>query len=360
MSEPSPAVTHVADEIIRILKDNAQTVCDDPRLKKTLRDVQAMDQKFEEIGGIFFHTGSNAFETAQKFTEIHVKNYRQTGRPSLPALAVYHAEQMGLDKDSPEYKAMIMVAVRAEMKIAATPIYHTKFHYTDVAAMTANLLEKNNEMVNAGVAGAVPLTKQEQALTFIAAIGHDLDHDGHVNPAGDPLFNEQKSFHLMEPLLQEAGLSASDIDKIYTILMTTSPDGPHAVLKVVAQAGREGRIADFSVIDRQNRFPELRVLAQGKLTQMAAIVSDSDLYASSGAGLESSKVMSALFTAELKKDNESVDLTTDNARKFFLDNIVGQAGYASNAGRAVANESLEKLRKDTERRLAAAQKPLTV
>jgi len=345
---------HVAREVLRVLKENPHAFCNDPRLRKTLQEVRNLDRKFEETSGIFFETGSTAFKTARKFTEIHVKRYRKTGRPSLPALAVHHAEKMELDKNSPEYKALIMVAVRAEMKAAVTPEYHSKFHYMDVAAMTANLLEKNNEMVKAGVAGATPLTQQEQALTFIAAIGHDLDHDGRSNPKNDPLFNEKKSFHLMEPLLREAGLAPADIDKIFTILMTTSPDGPHAVLKAVAQARREGRPIDFSVIDPSNKSPELKVLGQDdKLTQMAAIVSDSDLCPS----IVANKVMSALFTKEKKKEDSNIDLRTVQARKYFLDAIVGKAGFASNAGCAVIGKSLEALRKKTDRLLGRQQKP---
>ena len=70
--------------------------------------------------------------------------------------------------------------------------------------------------------------------------------------------------------------------------------------------------------------------------------------------------MSALLTAETKKAGATADLTTDEARKFFLDNIVGKEGYASNIGRAVAGESLEALRKETERRLAKTPKPPVV
>lgn len=352
------SVTQAFNEVARVLKEKPRILGNDPRLTETQVDMLALDRHFEETGGRFFHTGLNAFETARKFTGIHIENYRQTARPSLPALAVHHAEQMGLDKDSAAYKALIMVAVRAEMKTAVTPDYHSKFHYMDVAAMTANLLEKNNEMLKAHGVGAVPLTQHEQALVFIAAIGHDLDHEGRSNPPDDPFFNEQKSFHVMEPLLREAGLPETDISKIYIMLMTTSPDGPHAVMKAVAKAQREGTTVDFAAIDPQNKFPALRVLERdGRLTQMAAIVSDSDLYASSGAGLKASEMTSTLLTAEMKKAGVNADLTTDAARKFFLDNIVGKDGYASNAGRAVAGDALEALRRETEKRLSAAPKP---
>jgi hypothetical protein len=259
---------------------------------------------------------------------------------------------MELDKNSPAYKALMMVAVRAEVKNGHPPPYHSKFHYTDVAAMTANLLE-----INARMKDGVPLTRHEQALTFIAAIGHDLDHNGRGNPPIDPFYNEKKSFRLMQPLLKKAGLSAEDIHKIYLILMTTSPNGPHAVLKGIAHAQRKGEKPDFFRLDPEDKFLELRVLAADpKLTQMAAIVSDSDLYASSGAGMASSAVMSGLLTLEMKRAGVNVDLTTDSARKFFFDTIVGQEGYASRAGRLAANDSFEALRAENERRLAAAAK----
>ncbi len=356
MTTPLPQALRIAQEINRVLKDNPEALGHDRKLRNTLKEIRALDRSFAEKGGLFFHTGSTPLETAKKFTEIHLEQYRLTGlRPSLPALAIHHAAVLGLDKNSPAYKAMIMVAVRAEMKAAIAPPYHSKFHYTDVAAVTANLLEKNNAMVKGGEAGGVVLTQLEQALTFIAAIGHDLDHEGRDNPPDDLYFNEKKSFYLMEPLLQEAGLSAPDIDKIHTILLTTSPDGPHAVLKVVAKAQREGRTVDFTVIDPQNKFSELKALAgDAKLTQMAAIVSDSDLYASSGAGMKYSDTTGALMTAEKKKAGINIDLTTDSSRKFFFDSIVGKEGYASNAGRAANNEAFEALRAENDRRLAVA------
>ena len=187
----TPSAEQVAREVSRVLAESngGGSLATDARLAATVQNIQAIDQSFQQQGGVFFQTGANAFETAERFTQIHVEQYRETGRPSLPALAVHHAEKLGLDHNSPEYRAMILVAVRAEMETAIKPDYHSKNHFLDVAAMTANLLEKNNEMAASG--RGTPLTKQEQALTFISAIGHDLDHEGKGNAPGDPLFNEK-------------------------------------------------------------------------------------------------------------------------------------------------------------------------
>lgn len=341
---------------------------------ETLKSISTLDRKFEERGGVFFHTGSNAFETADKFTQVHIDEYRATGRPSLPALAAHHAEQLGLDKGSAEYKAIIMVAARAEVDAGISPDYHNKFHYTDVAAMTANLLAKNNEFVAAGDPRGVPLTKAEQAITLMTAIGHDIDHMGKANPPNDPLYNEKQSFKAMEPLMREAGLTEQQISNVHTILMTTSPNGPHAILKSLAKGDREGTPATLNGIreaDFQSKlkpgvdpatikpldFPVLKDLeGNAKLTQMAAMLSDADLYASGGAGMKSSMAMSTALTEEGKKYmGSTIDYATDGSRKFFLDGIVGKDGYASNAGREVINAQFEALRNETEQRLAAAK-----
>ncbi len=341
---------------------------------QTLKNIGTLDQKFEERAGVFFHAGSNAFETAQKFTEIHVEEYRNNGRPSLPALAAHHAEQLGIDPKSAEYKAIVMVAARAEVEAAVSPDYHNQFHYTDVAAMTANLLEKNNAMVAFGDPRGIPLTKAEQAITLMTAIGHDIDHEGKSNPPNDPLFNEKKSFAAMEPLMREAGLTQQQIDNVQTILMTTSPNGPHAILKSLAKGDREGtpetlegiKQADFEFKSKMGTetakimplyFEELKGLeGNAKLTQMAAMVSDADLYASGGAGLASNAVMSAALTNEGKKFmGSNMDFNSDGSRKFFLDFIVGKDGFASNAGREVINDQFKAMRAETEARLEAAK-----
>ncbi len=373
MSEP----TNMQDIIRNMAAQNPDIIRElggADTFNKTLKEIGTLDRKFEERGGIFFETGSNAFDTAAKFTALHIEEYRHNGRPSLPTLATHHAEKLGIDAGSPEYKAMMLVAARAEIEAAVTPDYHNKFHYTDVAAMTANLLAKNNEFVANGDPRGIPLTKQEQAITLMTAIGHDIDHMGKSNPPDDPLYNEKQSFKAMEPLMKEAGLSEQQMKDVHTILMTTSPNGPHAILKSLAKGDRDGQPATLDGImeaDIEGKkkmgidpatikpldFPVLKGLeGNPKLTQMAAMLSDADLYASGGAGMDSNLVMSTALTAEGKKFmNSPLDFTTDGSRKFFLDGIVGKEGYASNAGREVINAQFEAMRAETDQRLAAAK-----
>jgi len=363
----APASGDAAHKVARILAENPQVFGDDPEVLRTMQSIRELDEKFNKRGGAFFKVNNNAFITAADFTKTHVFDYFNNGRPSLTALATHHAQLMALDKNSTDYKTLLLIAFRAEMKTAVTPDYHNKFHYLEVAAMTANLLEKNAEMVKAKVPGVVPLTQHEQALAFIAAIGHDLDHDGLSNPPQDMFFDEKKSFHMMEPVLHKAGLSPEDRDRICTILLTTSSDaikdeqgkrwyGPTEVMRRIVLAQRAGEKIDLSKIDPANAFPGLcdKLIKDPHLAEICAIVTDADV-AGSSISLVSSQQYSQRLANERKKAGENADLLSDQARKWFLDNIVG-GSYFSQAAGAVADKSLQAVRKKTEQRIAQALK----
>jgi hypothetical protein len=98
------------------------------------------------------------------------------------------------------------------------------------------------------------------------------------------------------------------------------------------------------------------MLAQDlRLTQMAAIVSDSDFYASSGAGMEASMVTRRLLMEEMHKAGSNVNFSSCVVHKYFMDNIVGKDGYASAAGRAAANESFQALRAEIDEQVREQQ-----
>jgi len=324
----------------------------------TIAEVLKIDTEFEKSNGVFFEPGKDAFDTAKKFTDIHINHYHDNARPSLPTLAIHHAEKMGLSQGSPEYKAMVLIAFHAEIQQENAPDYHNRNHFADVTAVAASLIHTNLQMLEDKNPEAVNLNASEQALVVIAALGHDLGHDGHGNPADNIYFNEDKSFIQIAPILEEAGLDQKKINKIQTMLLTTSPNGPHSILKSTAKSFRENGGVNWKKVDPEGKYPELKHLSQDTaLTEMCAILSDADLYASSGAGLESNKVMSNFLTNETKKSGVNMDFTSDNSRKFFLDNIVGTEGFASGAGRKNGNETFQALRSETDRRIASTAKP---
>lgn len=338
------------------------------KFEKTKAAISANDTHFQERGGVFFELGKSPMDTAQAFTQIHIESYRETGRPSLPALVAHHLDDIGLSADSPHYKAALLVAARAEIDLAVRPEYHNTNHFADVTAHVAVLLKHGNEMAKQGVPGAQLLTKEEIADSITAAVGHDLDHPGGKNNLPgqapgeyDPMRLEKASFAAMLPLLKEAGLPQKSIDEINVMVMTTSPDGPHAVLKAVAKAHHEGNGVDWEKIPGHEKFPELKVLATDpKLAERSAVLEDSDLGASAFEGMASNVEMSRVFTQELQnreyrnKAGQLENLNGDFARKMFGMYVVGD-GPASLAAQDAVGQNYKDLSAVTEQRLAAAE-----
>lgn len=308
-------------------------------LQKKIKDLNA---RFQAGGGTYFVAGSDSFQNAAEFTKVHIDLYRDKNcRPSLPLLAEHLADCLGIDKTGADYKALLLVALRAEIgQEDPPPAYHNALHFIDVAATTAAYLQHSPG-----------LSTHEKALTLIAAVGHDIDHGGAPNPADDPVYNEEKSFKQMEPLLSDAGLSAEDIMKIRTILLTTSINGPKDALKKVAHCYRAQQPVDASFVS--GAFSALTPLVRDKnLTQMAAIVVDADIYASSGAGLKASNAMTSLFAAEMQKLGVPGTFTGDAARIGFFKYVIGE-DYLSDAARLLSGPSFKALWKASEKNLSS-------
>ena len=348
MSKPSKA----AYEISSLIKDAeeafAKSGLPPAGLKETLDHVFTTQLEFEERSGIYFDAqNSSPGETAKKFTELHINAYRDQARPSLLGMAEHHANKLELDQDDPMRHAMIMMAVRAEMSIAADPDYHDKNHYLDVTAAAANWVYVNDKMADNGEGGAVKLSKDEQAMVILTAIGHDIDHKGVGNPKDDPIKNEVEAYDTFYPLLEAAGLSDLQMERIRIMMLTTSPNGPHMVLKNTMKQVRDNGHANWDGIENRDDFPDLEALAKDRnLLEMAAMLSDADLYPSFGAGLEANIRMSANLTNEVRKSGVDADFNTAKARKGAIDFVVG-GEFVSAAGRKIAGPILNDMHHST-------------
>jgi len=340
--------------------------------RETLAFISDIDEQYGDLAtknGLFCTASHSGADVARILTNLCIGKWEAVKRPSLPAIAFKRASCFGIDiqnleqntelseREKATVRAMMLVAARAEMVKGASPVnsrakketnaYHNTLHTIYVTLVAGYLAEKHNVLADGGkLAGK--LSPKDQLIIVTAALAHDVDHPGKGNPANDIYKNEDQSFAVIKPLLESAGMARDDIENVHIMLKTTSPDGPHAYMKAVAKAHREGRIPTVVEIDPQGQYPELTPLLQDKeLTAMAAMLSDADLYASAGAGIEANRKMSEKFSQETGQD-----LMTDKARKYFLDNIIGKDGFASAAGRDSFNNIFQDLRQATEERLA--------
>ena len=324
----------------------------------TLTRIGVLDAAFTAAGGVFFSLGATPQETSERFTRIHIEQYRDGARPSLPLLVAHHLDDIGLAPDSPHYKAAILVAARAEVELATTPQYHNTNHFADVIAQTAEFAKRNNALAAKGVTGACHLAPEEMADTITAAAGHDIDHPGGKNAlpgkrlaAANRLRLEEQSFNALLPLLEASGLAKEAIDGIHTMIQTTSPDGPHHILKACATANQEGETLDWSKLDPAGAMPELKtlgetLLADPKLTARAAMLQDADLGASAFQGLASNLRMTDFFSRELAERAYGDKLRGPSAFLGFSDVVVG-AGPSSAAAQDAVGQNYKDLYAET-------------
>lgn len=345
--------------------------------RQTIREIIEADARYGELteynGIICAHSHQNGTDVIQSFKDICIDNWRQDYRPSLPTIAAKKLKRFGVDiyeaDDLPAdekavAEAIMLVSARAEMIRGEPPTaqskakmndYHNTVHTAFVAEVAGFLAEKNNLMEDGGES-PVFFSRKQQMLILLAALSHDVDHDGTGNPPDNPYLNEEKSFNTVKPLMAAAGMGKEDIEAVHMMLRVTSPNGPHAYLKAAAAAYNKGRVPEAEEIDMEGKFPELvPLLADRALLEMASILSDADLFVSAGAGTEASDEMSDRLTKELQKAGLDIDLRGDKPRMGFMDHIVSKSGFTSYAGRAAGNDNFEKMYAETQERLARAE-----
>ena len=287
---------------------------------------QGLDRKFFDAGHEIWHVKDCSDESVASFEDIHASSYWDVARPSLPALTAHYLDALGVSDSDPEYDMALIAAALAEVEGESIPGYHNINHFIDVVAVTAQALHVNEEQYDTygAQSGAVDLDMKDKALTLIAAIGHDIGHEGVSNPKDDIYFNERRSYKLLEAPLQAMGMGADDLSRIDLMLKTTSPNGPHTIIKRLGLAAAKGQDVSWDAIDNEGRYPELQALhGDPKLIAQAAILHAADLFASS-ASLRSNVTYSKALTKEY---NGTINFNEPDNRAFFLDVIVGKDGF---------------------------------
>lgn len=294
-------------------------------------------------------------EAYKVFLRDCVQGWTGRRRPGLPQLAHALLREKGINIDSlpSEYevvpqeraiiRAIMLTALRAEMNrsVGNRPnAYHNPAHTAHVATMAGYLTDLNDQLLE-GYGRFVEFTRRDKLLTVLAAFAHDIDHPGRPNPADDKYKNEKMSLAAVMPIMRGAGMSARDIKRVETMILTTSPNGPHAYLKEVAQAHSHRYLFKHNPAKGYDELAHLD--ADRELVQMAAILSDSDLFASAGTGIDGSRLMARRLTTECRRAGINVDFTTAAACKGFLQHVVGMNGFSSQAAIAGFNRTFREL-----------------
>ena len=214
--------------------------------------------------------------------------------------------------------AIELIAAEADRSGAANP-YHNPAHTRDVTVAWANLAALNNHLHGRGQA-PLALDPAALAIGLIAALGHDLLHDGTGNIA--PGAQRRDHFRLesvaaarVASLLAQCGLPAARVAIATAAILATDTVAGYAALRWPPRQG-----------GRPPAHPGLAPLSDPTTWLIAAMLRDADLMTS--AGLTAAEYDRQ--TALLSEEQGRAFGTAAAAAQFF--NQIARGGFISPAG----------------------------
>jgi|GEM_PF-3288762 len=344
------------------------------RLQMTLWALDSMDLSGPQSADQYLFRrvkNETAEEASQRLTTL-TDSWDKGERPSFPAIAQAWLKEFGINEDSNAARTLLLTAARAEMiqgrppasaqPANDEPAYHNRTHYLQVFQAACYLLQTQLEFSSQcpksieqdRLMSARPSHDDICAL-LISAMGHDINHTGCGNPK-DPVSQQQMSFYnedcasaAIYPLMEGvygADAAQAPYKTVKTFIRFTDPGAAHHDLI----KGLECFRSNMPV----NPSDNYDICNEAVFWSHAAILADSDLLYSCGAGSKANVDNSKKLTAEAKSAGLSLDFTTAAARKYFFDNIIGVSGFLSAPARAVFNDAYQKMRSETELELKAA------
>lgn len=198
----------------------------------------------------------------------------RTGQPGLGALFRAACQRLGLPPTDPVRRAGMAAAVLAEVRPA--PTFHDARHTREVLA--------NAIWLAAAEQGLPPA---EHALLLLAAVAHDIGHDGGTNRRADesgtiryrPCFLEDFALGFVMPLARRAGLAAERLRDLEAMLRQTDIARRGSLTALydgtpVAQIG----IGAAAIPDAEADWLRARPM----VLRAAALLADADVLASAG------------------------------------------------------------------------------
>jgi hypothetical protein len=201
--------------------------------------------------------------------------------------------------------------------------YHNPLHTARVAMRTALYSQFSS------------LSDHDYLKNLCAAFGHDIKHPGRGNPSHAPIQNERIAATQTGNIMQQCGVHYQDVIDVESIIISTSPNGPHEFIKDGADSNSE-LLQDI---------PELQNFCNNPLLQrMAAIVIDADLFESAGVDYDTFMNAGRALTTESSNSGENMDFSSAASQEYFVNNIIGERGFLSVAGVYLAGDNFQQIR----------------
>lgn len=212
--------------------------------------------------------GAGARRTGRDLDAMH-RRMAHTGEPALAMLFAAGCARCGLGPADPLRRAGLVACVLAETRPA--PTFHDVRHTREVLA---------NAIWLAAADAALP--QAEQALLLLAAVTHDIGHDGGTNARPDgtgaityrPCFLEDRALGLVLPLAQRAGLAAERLRDLTVMVRQTD-----IVRRRALTALHDGtRAPEISIPAEEADWLRARPM----VLRAACLLADADVLASAG------------------------------------------------------------------------------
>lgn len=299
--------------------------------QKSLNSVRAQFMKDEswldtsDVDSVIFNPVPNDF--GQRITDI-LKSWPS---PSVTSLALYALEKLKISSIAPVFKGVIAGAVLSDIENKLP--YHGNDHYKKVLLLTIRQIVAHNEQAPKHQ----KFSPHQMGLMMIAAIIHDLNHDGKGNGNGDdhvPFRLEQQSFDTAKPYLKAAGLSDSDLRDIEIMVLCTDvtplgqPNAPSNLLKqmFLYQEGRQAAPPSLPM-------KLSRLIGRPDLIRMAMVVESADIGVSAGLSFEQAMKESRSLAEETGIESlatvESLSSFVKNSGDIILTTSAGQKVFGS-------------------------------
>lgn len=266
--------------------------------------------------------------------------------PAMLAVLLASAQELKLDAADPAMVAAALASFAADVPL--NNAYHDNSHFREVTAMMAVYCMVNQQVAAQGAPNVVALSSADMAKCVLAAMGHDLLHNGGGNTV-DGVHQqyrlEDRAIAAIDPFMKLAGMSDDDRAEVATMIRVTdvsAPKGgisPHKVLRKLMA----GEPVDVP--------PELQAIASdARLRNMAALMSDADLAPSAATNYITSRRQLHRVSAE----NPALP-PTDQSLSGFLSFVV-EKEFTSPAARQLSQGSLDDIVSKMNGRLAV-EKP---
>ena len=287
-----------------------------------------------------FGDGKNGHDYARQFVK-----WREQP-PAMSAVLLAAADALKLDAADPAVMAAALASFAADVPL--NNAYHDNSHFREVTTMMAVYCKVNQHLATQGVDGVSALSSADMAKCVLAAMGHDLLHNGGGNTV-DGVHQqyrlEDRAIAAIDPFMKLAGMSDADRAEVATMIRVTdvsAPKGgisPHKVLRKL-MAGEPVEVP-----------PELQsIAADARLRTMAALMSDADLAPSAATNYITSRRQLHRVSAE----NPALP-ATDQSLSGFLSFVV-EKEFTSPAARHLSQGSLDDIVHKMNGRLAV-EKP---